>query len=102
MISVGNPLHILTGIAPGMLPYTKVELGLGMEIGMDLGIVLDRALHLTPGTEEDTPPGLAQSICLDRDPGISGGTPPQPLLDIALGCLEDMEELCMAACTVAH
>lgn len=97
---MGKPLHILTGIAPGTAPYTEVELGLGMEIGTDLGIAV--VLDLTPGTEEDTPPGLLPRIYLDRDPGKWGGTPLQPLPGTSLGSFGDKEELHMAVCTVAH
>lgn len=100
--SVGTPPHILFVLAPGMAPHTEEGTGLGLEVDMDLGLVVGSFLGLTPGTEKHILPELVVDIYLGRGPDMRRHTHPQLVPGTFLGSFEDMGVAHMVACTVDH
>lgn len=91
---VGQLPRISSELAPGRLPRSEMDIGLGFAVGSFLG--------LAAGSQEDTPPGLVAGPSLGRGPGKGQHTLPQPVPGMALGSSEDMEEAHRAACTADH
>lgn len=91
---MGSLPHILSGLAPGMAPYSEVDIGLGMDLGLAVGSFL--------GNEKHIPLELLLGPSLGRGPGVGGCIPPQPVPGTALGSSEDTMGEHMAACTADH